>query len=55
LRCKENYEYTKEGDEYVRKVKECNDQTSFSNGSCQLKKNLAVKKGSGLMLFVERE
>jgi hypothetical protein len=43
LRCEENYEYTKEGDEYVCKAKECNDRTPFSNGSCSLKEDFAVE------------
>jgi hypothetical protein len=34
LKCEENYEYTKEGDEYVCEAKECNDGTPFSNQSC---------------------
>jgi hypothetical protein len=39
LRCEENYEYTKEGDEYVCKGKECKDRAPFSNGSCSLKED----------------
>jgi hypothetical protein len=39
LRCEENYESTKEGDEYVCKAKECDDRTPFLNGSCSVKED----------------
>jgi hypothetical protein len=39
LKCEENYEYTKEGDEYVCKAKGCNDRTPFSNQSCSMKED----------------
>jgi hypothetical protein len=50
LRCEENYEYTREGDEYVCKAKECNDRTPLSNGSCSLNEDFAGS-GAGCYLW----